>query len=232
MSRANLFLIPGLLEDADAFEAVIDGLGEAADCTVADVTRSDTMEGLARDALAQAPAGPLCLAGHSMGGYVALEILRREPARIVKLALLNTNARPDSEESTQNRRRLMALAERHFEAAWQALLPRLMTADHLRDPILAGTIGAMAIAVGKDAFARQQRAIIGRADSRPGLGKIACPTLVLAARDDALMPLAWLEEMAAAIPAARLAVIEDCGHMASLEQPEEVTRVLRDWLAA
>ena len=231
MSHSPLFILPGLLEDADAFEEIIGGLQEVATSTVADLTRADTMPELARSALEQAPEGNFALAGHSMGGYVALEIMRQAPQRITRLALLNTNARPDTPESTQNRERLMALADRNFEGVVTALMPKLMTEAHLQDPILTGIIGAMALATGKEAFKRQERAIIGRIDSRPHLGRIACPTLVIAARDDQLMPVAVLKELADGIPGARLEVVDDCGHMATIEQPFVVTRLMREWIA-
>lgn len=187
---------------------------------------------MAADALREAPSGRIALAGHSMGGYVALEAMRQAPERIERLALLCTNARPDSAESTANRRRLMALAERDFPAVVEALMPRLATEAHLADESITGTITEMALGVGKEAFARQENAIIGRIDSRPHLGKIRCPTLVVAARDDLLMPLEVLKEMADAIPGARLEVIDDCGHMASLEQPARLADLLAGWLMA
>jgi pimeloyl-ACP methyl ester carboxylesterase len=225
-----LFFLPGLLEDADAFAHAIGGLRESAACTVADLTRANTMAGLARSALEQAPGGRFLLAGHSMGGYVALEILRQAPERIAGLALLNTHARPDSAEATENRRRLMALAERDFEAVVASLLPKLMTPGHLGDPVLTGTIGAMALAVGKEGFKRQEEAIIGRIDSRPSLKDIRCPTVVIAARDDQLMPVELLQELSDAISGARLTVIEDCGHMAPIEQPDKVLQALKQWI--
>ena len=230
MTRPVVFILPGLLEDADAFHAVINGLGDVAEVRVADMTRAATIADLARSALEQMPPEPVHLAGHSMGGYVALEILRQAPRRVAKVALLNTHARPDSPESTENRRRLMALAERDFPGVIAALLPKLMTAEHLTDAALAGIITGMALAVGKEAFLRQQEAIIGRIDSRPHLAAIRCPALVVAARDDAIMPVEWLEEMARGIPGARLAIVEDSGHMASMEQPREVARLLREWV--
>jgi len=230
MPQTPLLLLPGLLEDADVFEHQVHGLASQASCVCADLTRSDTIAGLARDALAQAPAPTFALAGHSMGGYVALEILRRAPERVLRLALLNTHARPDSPESTANRRRLMALAEEDFPGAAAQLLPRLMTPAHQKEIALAGKVTEMALATGKEAFLRQQQAIIGREDSRPRLASIRCPTLVVAARDDAIMPLEMLEELARGIPGARLEVIEDCGHLAPLEQPEALTRLLADWL--
>ena len=232
MDRANVFILPGLLEDADAFEAVIEGLRDVATCVVADLTRANTMAGLAKEALKQAPWEKFLLAGHSMGGYVALEVMRQAPQRVTALALLNTNARPDTPEATENRRRLMALADRDFEAVSTTLLPRLMNKEHLEDPLLTGTIGQMALAVGKDSFKRQEEAIIGRIDSRPHLKDIRCPTLVIAASEDQLMPVAVLKEMADAIPGARLEVVEDSGHMTTLEHPERVVELLRDWARA
>ena len=226
----NVLFLPGLLEDAEAFEVQLERLRPHAACTVADLTAADSIAELARQALGQAPDGPLCLAGHSMGGYVALEAMRQAPRRIERLALLNTHARPDTAEGTQNRRRLMALAEKDFPAVIEALMPKLMTAEHLEDLDLRGTITEMALAVGKEGFARQETAIIGRIDSRPHLKDIRCPTLVVAARHDQLMPVEILRELAQGIPGARLEIIEDSGHMATLEQPAQVADLLEGWL--
>ena len=230
MSRPALLVLPGLLEDADAFHAVMNGVRDVAEVRVADMTRGDSIAALARSALEQAPAGPLHLAGHSMGGYVALEVMRQAPERVRKLALLNTHARPDSPESTENRRRLLELARTDFTAVVKTLLPKLMTEAHVKDPALAGIVSSMALAVGKEGFERQQHAIIGRIDSRPHLAAIRCPTVVIAGREDQLMPVAWLEELAKGIPGARLVVIEGCGHMASMEKPREVIAALREWI--
>lgn len=163
-----------------------------------------------------------------MGGYVALEVMRQAPGRVDRLALLNTHARPDSAESTENRKRLMALAETDFPAVIRTLLPRLVTQEHLGD--LSGPITGMALACGKEAFLRQERAIIGRIDSRPHLAAIQCRALVIAARHDALMPVELLEELANGIHRSRFAIVEDSGHMAPLEQPQEVADLLREWL--
>ena len=227
---SSALVLPGLLEDADAFEHQLPILREVATVEVADLTRGESIAELARQALEQAPAGPLALIGHSMGGYVALEMARRSPGRIERLALLNTHARPDSAESTENRRRLMALAERDFPAVIQALIPKLLAPVHQQEIGMMGTISEMALGVGKEAFARQERAIIGRIDSRPHLAQIRCPTLVVAGREDQIMPVEWLQELAQGIGGARLEVIEACGHMSSIERPEEVARLLRSWL--
>ena len=230
METVPLLLLPGLLEDADAFEATLEALRGANSCMVADLTRGETIAELAAQALAEAPEGKLAVLGHSMGGYVALEILRQAPERVARLALANTHARPDTSEATQNRKRLMELAERDFPAVIQALIPKLMTPKHLADAQLPGKITGMALAVGKEAFARQERAIMGRIDSRPHLAAISCPTLVIAAAEDQLMPVDLLRELADGIPGARLETIAQSGHMSSIEQPEEFTRLVQEWL--
>jgi len=230
VTRSPLLFLPGLLEDADAFTQVIEGLRERADCIVADLTRSDTIAGMARDALERAPKGRFALAGHSMGGYVALEIVRQAPGRVERLALINTNARPDSAEASANRRRLMALAERDFPAVNAHQLPLKLHPSQLQNTEVTGTIGTMALSVGKDAYLRQQEAIIHRVDSRPFLGEIRCPTVVIAGREDQLMPLELLKELADGIPGAVLTVIEECGHMATLEHPATVIAALSQWL--
>jgi pimeloyl-ACP methyl ester carboxylesterase len=165
-----------------------------------------------------------------MGGYVALEIMRQAPQRVDRLALLNTHARPDTPEATENRRRLMELAQQDFPAVIRTLIPKLLLEEHAQDPEITGTITEMALATGKEAFIKQEQAIIGRIDSRPHLGKIRCRTLVLAARHDALMPLELLEELARGIPSSTLAIVERSGHMTPIEQPEEVTELLTAWL--
>lgn len=228
----NLLILPGLLEDADAFEHAVVALRERRTVLAADLTREDTVAGLAREAFRQAPDGPLAVLGHSMGGYVLLEMLRQDPGRIEAAAFLNTNARPDTPESSANRRRLMELAERDFPGVIKSLLPKLVTPAHLADPGISGKITAMALATGKEGFLRQENAIIGRADSRPHLAAIRCPALVVAGDQDALMPVEVVREIAEGIPGARFEVVKDSGHMTSIERPEALTRLLRDWLSS
>jgi pimeloyl-ACP methyl ester carboxylesterase len=231
MAAPTVLFLPGLLEDADGFRTQIDSIGSRATCLVADLTRSETMAALAKDALAQAgDAERLSVVAHSMGGYVALEVMRQAPARVERLALLNTNARADSPEATDNRKRLMGLSEKDFPAVISTLMPKLLHEEHRNDTGIVGTITEMALATGRDAFLRQQRAIIRRIDSRPHLAAIRCPTLVVAAREDALMPVEMLEEVARGIPFGRLAIVERCGHMSMLERPAHVSKLLIDWL--
>ena len=172
------------------------------------------------------------LAALSMGGYVAQEIVRQAPRRVERLALLDTRARPDEPEETQRRHALMELAQQEggFAPVTKRLLPLLVHPARVQDEPLVRTIREMAERVGLPAYLRQQRAIMGRPDFRPLLAAIRCPTLVLCGRQDALTPLAFHQEIAAAIPAAELKVIEACGHLSTLERPTEVNAALRAWL--
>ncbi len=231
MSKPNLLLVPGLLCDRRLWQAQVEGLRHSAECTVADVSSEDSIAALAAAAIAKMPPGPFAVAGLSMGGYVALEVARQAAARVKGLALLDTTARPDSEQATADRRRMMKLAETDFERVVNALLPRLLAPAHMRDAKLVAVVKAMAKDTGVEAYRRQQEAIIGRVDSRPHLGKIACPTLVLCGKEDALTPVALHEEMANAIPGARLVVAPQCGHLSPLEQPQVVTMNLVHWLS-
>ena len=230
--KTPLLLLPGLLADARLFDCQVRHLSDVAQPTVADLTVADTIAKLATEAVRRMPAGRFAVAGLSMGGYVALEVMRQVPERVSALALLNTNARADSAESTESRRRLMALADRDFAAVNAALVPKLLHPDHLKDARLTNLLDDMANSVGVQGFKSQQAAIIGRIDSRPHLAAIRAPTMVLAAREDAIMPMEVSEEMARGIPGARLEVVEHCGHLSSIEQPEAVTALLRAWIGS
>jgi pimeloyl-ACP methyl ester carboxylesterase len=182
--------------------------------------------------LREAPFETFALAGLSMGGYVALEMVRQASPRVLKLALLDTSARPDTPEQATRRADFISLAERgRFVGVTDALLPAFVHPSRLGDRELVSTIRTMAKNTGRYAFIRQERAIISRADSRPLLPGIDRPSVVLCGRQDALTPLDRHEEMAAAIPGAVLEVVEDCGHLSTLEKPAEVGRALRRWLA-
>lgn len=231
--RIPLLLLPGALCDAALWRHQIAGLSNIADVRVADLTRDDSVGAMAARVLAGAPPR-FALAGISLGGYVALEIMRRAPERVTRLALLDTSARPEEEGTVEANP-----AERDGSPSGlgQAGLGQvgLMTTllvhpKRLADRRLSTILGAMAERVGRKAFLRQQRAVRARPDSRAGLAAIACPTLLICGRQDPLAPPAMHEEMAAAIPGAELLVIEECGHLSPLEQPEEVTAALRRWL--
>jgi pimeloyl-ACP methyl ester carboxylesterase len=181
--------------------------------------------------LAQAPPR-FALAGLSMGGYVSLEIMRQAPERVARLALLDTSARPDAPAQTETRRALMARARRgEFEAVLAETAPNLLHPDHRDHPALIRVQTRMGLCIGAQAYCRQQEAIIGRADSRPHLAKIAVPTLVLVGDEDRLTPPDRAKEMADVIPGASLTVIRDAGHLSTLEQPTAVNHALTHWLS-
>lgn len=231
-AKKPLILLPGLLCDGALWHHQTTTLADVADVTVADLTRDERLDIMARVVLKGAPA-TFCLAGLSMGGYLALEIMRQAPERVERLALLDTSARADTAEQTERRRAFMSLArEGQFKGVTERLLPLLIHPDRMADTDLTGTVMGMAERVGRDAFIRQQHAIMARPDGRGALAAISCPTLVLCGRQDGLTPLALHEELAAKIPGAALVVVEDCGHLAPLERPRAVSAVLRYWLHA
>lgn len=232
MPRENIVLLPGLLCDQRLFAAQLPALAAQAEVIVPDLTRDTSIAAMAERVLGAAPPR-FALAGLSMGGYVAFEIMRRAPERVSRLALIDTQARPDTEEATARRRGLIDLAEKgEFKGVTPRLLPMFIHADLLNDPAVTGTVQAMAESVGKDGFIRQQQAIMDRPDSRPGLAAITCPTLVLAGREDVVTPVELQLEMARAIPEASLVLLPRCGHLAPIERPAAVTRQLLAWLGA
>ncbi len=230
--KVPLALLPGLLCDATLWQQQVDALSDIADCRVADLTTQGSIEAMAESVLAAMPAR-FALAGLSMGGYVALEIMARAPERVTRLALLDTRAQADEPEESKRRRGLIELAEKgQFKGVTPRLLPLFLHQARLDDAALTGIVTRMAQHVGKEAFIRQQRAIIGRRDQTATLVKIHVPTLVLCGREDTLTPPADSKVMAAGIAGARLTVIEDCGHLSTLERPAEVNAALRRWLSA
>ena len=219
-------LIPGLLCTPRLYAAQIPALWRFGPVTIANHTHDDSMAGIARRILAQAPPR-FALIGVSMGGYVAFELQRQAPDRVAKLVLLDTTARPDAPEQTEQRKRQIEMAQNgRFDGIAQLLFPRFVAAARRDDRALQAVVRTMAEDTGPEAFVRQQTAIMNRADSRPGLGAISCPTLVLVGADDTLTPPDRAAEMAAAVPGARQVVVPACGHLSPLEQPQAVTEAL------
>jgi pimeloyl-ACP methyl ester carboxylesterase len=227
-----LVLLPGLLCDAALWEPQLSDLADIADFFVADLTEHETMKEMGETVLRDAPWKEFALAGLSMGGYVAQEIMRQAPQRVTKLALLDTRSRPELPEETKRRQQFMKLAqtERGFTPVTNRMLPLMLHPSRVKDGPLVKVIREMAERTGVEAYIRQQKAIISRPDFRPNLAKIKCPTLVLCGRQDHLTPLENSEEMAQAIPGAKLVVVEDCGHVSTLERPSEINRAMRKWL--
>ena len=228
--KIPLILLPGLLCDATLWKYQTKSLESLADCVVGDITQHDNIPAMARAILSSAPR-QFALAGLSMGGYVALEIMRQAPDRILKLCLLDTSARPDTADQRQRRSLLLAMSKAgQFKGVTPRLLPMLIHPDRLSDSELTLSIMAMAEQLGRDVFHNQQTAILDRIDSRPSLKNIRCPVNLIVGAQDTITPPEVMQEITAAIPLSKLNVIDYCGHLSTLEQPDKVTSLMDGWL--
>jgi pimeloyl-ACP methyl ester carboxylesterase len=225
-----ILLVPGLICSPRLYAPQLSALWGFGPVTVADHTRDDSMEALAARILKDAPPR-FALAGLSMGGYVALAIMRAAPDRVAKLALLDTSARADTPQQTENRNRQIAIAQAgRFAEIPELQWPMLVHQNRRHDAALKAEVARMAQETGAEAFVRQQRAIMGRPDSRPRLSEIACPTLIVVGDGDELTPPELAGEMNLLISGSRLVTVGDCGHLSTLERPDAVTRALVEWL--
>jgi pimeloyl-ACP methyl ester carboxylesterase len=231
MNRIPLILIPGLLCDHALWDHQVAVLGDMADCVVtAEHLRHETIGRIAEAVVSDVPER-FALAGLSMGGYIALEICRRYPDRVARLALLDTSAQAETPEQTQRRERLMALSDGgRFAEVADLLYAALVHPDRKNDLSLKRRIVDMAHRIGPAVFIRQQHAIIGRSNQVPHLAAISCPTVVVCGAQDQVTPLACAEEMASGIDGAHLEIIGHCGHMSTMEAPERVSGILQAWL--
>jgi pimeloyl-ACP methyl ester carboxylesterase len=225
-------LIPGLYATSRLFAAQLPPLWRHGPVMVADHTRANGYDALIAQILAAAPPR-FALAGLSMGGALALGVVRAAPERVERLALLSTTARPDDEATKEIRRGArQTLRAGGLERIVDVSLPSLVHASRVEDEDLREIMKDMLRATGAEAAARQLEAQIGRPDARPGLGAIDVPTLVLVGDADRLAPPDRAEELAAGIAGARLVVVPACGHLSALERPDAVTRALVEWKTA
>lgn len=227
-----LILIPGLNCDAAMYAPQWPSLASGGrSIIVADHAQDETLPAIVDRLLAVAPPR-FALCGLSMGGYIAFEVMRRAPERVTRLALLDTSAKPATPESNVPREQMIALAEKGaFDNVTTLLWQRLVAPHRLADEELRLAVRVMAERIGPEGFARQQRTIMTRPDSRPGLSAIEVPTLMLVGEEDLITPPSEAEEIVAGIGAsARLVTVPGCGHMSTLEAPEVVTRELVVWL--
>jgi pimeloyl-ACP methyl ester carboxylesterase len=218
--------IPGLGCSARLYAEQIPKLWALGPVTIAQHGRHESMSAIARFILATSPE-QFALIGLSMGGYISFEIMRQAPGRVVKLALLDTSARPDTPEQTENRRNHIRLAEKAAMADLaDALYPRWVHPHRHSDESLRRIVRTMVEETGAAAFIRQQTAILSRPDSRPSLKNIRCPTLVLVGDGDELTPPDRAAEMARQIAGSRLVTVPECGHLSTLERPQQVAEAL------
>jgi len=230
----NLLLLPGLLCDAVVWREQVAGLPQL-NCQSADYGVADSIAAMAERALAAAPER-FALAGHSMGGRVALEIYRRVPERVSHLILLDTGFEPRAagEPGAAEERKRLALLEQAQREGMRAMghtwLQGMVHPQRLEDGPLMEELLQMVERKTPEIFAAQIKALLARPDGGEVLGTINCPTLLICGRQDAWSPLARHEEMAQLIGGSDLIAIEECGHMSTLERPVAVTQAIGHWL--
>ena len=228
--KPALVLLPGLLNDHRLWSHQITALQDCCSTIVPDLTNGSSIADLAAQVLATSP-DRFALCALSMGGYVALEIMRQAPARVIGLILMDTSARPDTPEQHKRRADLVRLAGMgRFMGVTPRLLPMLVAARNVQDASITEPIMAMARDMGKEVYIRQQTAIMQRLDSRPFLTGIFCPTLIAVGEEDQLTPVAIAREMADLIPCAELSIVKESGHLPPLEQPDETLWLIRSFL--
>lgn len=225
----TLIMIPGLVSDGAVWARTIAALPEV-DCRVGDTLSDDSLAGMAARILAAAPPR-FALAGVSMGGMVALEIMRSAPERVTRLALVDTNARPDTPQQTAQRERTNAYvaAATDMRALSAGSLGALVHADAPQD--VRDEIVGMSDRVTNTDYVRQNRAVMARGDLRPVLATIRVPTLVVVGENDVMTPPAMSEELRDGIDGAELHTIPHCGHLPPIEKPEILAGLFRTWLA-
>jgi pimeloyl-ACP methyl ester carboxylesterase len=227
-----LVLVPGLACSPRIYMPQIPELwSQGRPVILANHIRDNTMPAIARRILDEAPPR-FAIAGHSFGGYIALEVVRQAPERVAKLALLSTSPRPELPEVSVKRRGWIAqVRQGDYRGVMEMLFSNFVHPKRTGDALLKKIVMDMADDVGPERFVDGLEAIMARVDSRPLLPTIKCPTLVLTSDTDNMVPKQFSHEMAAAIPGAKLVEIPDCGHLPQLEKPEEMTKAMRDWLA-
>lgn len=230
MSKETLILLPGMMCDRSLWRHQIESLSSTYDVRVADFSTGTTIEAYSDKILEDAPP-VFSVAGLSMGGYVALDLVNRVPDRVKRLALLDVSPYADTQDHAAFRKSIMETARTQgMGAIIEMLLPRMIHSSRVGDEELVGQVDAMAHRVGEKTFIMQQEALLHRRDYFADLAAITCPTLVAVGRQDQLTPLKLSQKMVEALSNAQLVEIENCGHLSSMEQPEAVSAILRYWM--
>ena len=227
MPAEYILLLPGMMCDERLWSHQI--VAMSLPVYIADLSKSDNLVEMAGEVLAAAPPR-FAMAGLSMGGILAFEIVRQAPERVTHLALLDTNPHPDtpSKKAMRFEQIAAAAAGKLEELAIESLKPLYLAEKNRDDETMLKTILDMALELGPEVFERQSLAVMNRPDSAPMLASISCPTSVICGREDTICPVRFHEFMAQEIPGANLVVIDDCGHLSTMERPEVVTKELLD----
>lgn len=222
--KTSLVLISGLLSNKLLWSHQVEHLNDIAEIQVVSPTQ-DTPDKMVQAILDEAPDN-FALAGHSMGGWLCLEMMRAAPSRVRKLCLLNTTARSDSAEKKSKREQMIQKAENdQFQEVTEELTNRFVFNSHVKK-----AVEKMFLALGKEIFIQQEKSMLIRKECQSILPTIACPTLVIHSAQDQVFSYADHMELVSHIPNAKLAMIEDAGHMSPLEMPQAITSLLRYWI--
>jgi len=224
--KTPVVLISGLLSNQTVWKHALMDLRQEADFYTVSPTQ-DSAAKMVEEILHHAPP-TFALAGHSMGGWLCLEVLRKASSRVMQLCLLNTTARADSKEKAMKRQTMISRAK---EGNFDTIVDQVAEFLVFQSSVLP-SVKKMFHQVGCDAFIRQEQSMLHREECLSVLPTILCPTLVIHAANDRNFSLEEHEEMAQEIPNAHLEVIPSCGHVSPMEQPHEVTSLLRDWLTS
>lgn len=233
--KEALVLLPGFLCDQAVWQQEIEELSDLTDCTCAEYGMLDSLPAMAESVLRTAPER-FSVAGHSMGGRIALEIFRQAPHRVQRIALFNTGIAPRAhgpagEEEERGRRRLLGIARaqgmRAMALQW---IQGMVAPRHLSDNALVESVVTMFERKTPDVFEAQMNALLNRLDAAPLLAQIHCPALVLTGMEDAWSTPTTHQRIADLIPGSRLVIVPDSGHMSLMEQPEAVSKAMREWL--
>ena len=228
--KNQLVLLAGLLCDNTVWKAVADCLAEKTHVQIFSFAGFASIEAMAAHVLEQAPDS-FALAGHSMGGRVALELYRQAPARVERLALLNTGVHPRTEAEVPGRQKLLELAaSQGMEAVADAWLPPMMSSKGLRDAALMEQLRAMVLRHSVEDFQGEIQALLNRPDATKVLPDIRVPTLLLSGSEDNWSPVSRHKDMQAQIPHCSLVSLEGVGHMSTVEAPESIAHAFRQWL--
>ncbi len=233
--QATLMLLPGLNCDAAVWAPQVAALQGQAHCIIPAWGLKDSLTAMARQVLEAAPTERFSVAGHSMGGRVALEVMRLAPQRVERLALLSTGTNPlaageAGEKEKAGRMALLKIArEQGMRTMAQEWAKGMVHPERIGGPIFEQVLDMFDRGSAAQ-YAAQIQALLNRPDAASQLPGIQCPTLVLTGREDSWSGPAQHEAMAAAIPGARLVIVEHSGHMCTMEQPAAVNAALAEWL--
>jgi pimeloyl-ACP methyl ester carboxylesterase len=219
-----------MLNNASLWDCVVGRLAGAANSTIPVFENEDSLAAMADTVLARAPAGPLAIAGFSMGGWVAQEIVRRAKDRVSRLAFISSGCGPADERERNAFARANKSDGFDFEASLEKMFPVTVHPSRLNDAALRAAAIGMWQDVGNATYQRQRRAVVDRPDLRPHLRNLEVPVLIACGQDDQVLPPALSQELALFVPHARVVFIEQCGHMTPLEHPDDLARLLRQWL--